>query len=67
MPRGQGMGRGGGQGQGMGKGRMGGTRAGAGPSGNCICPKCNEKTVHQPGIPCYSVTCPKCGSQMMRE
>ena len=61
MQRGRGMGRGGG------KGRMGGIRANAGPAGYCVCPKCNEKTEHQQGTPCYSVMCPKCGSQMLRE
>ncbi|MDI6890265.1 MAG: hypothetical protein QMC83_04910 [Thermodesulfovibrionales bacterium] len=72
MPLGRGKGQGGqGQGRGMGRGggrgRMGGTRPGAGPGGYCICPSCGEKAVHQPGVPCYSVNCPKCGAQMVRE
>jgi hypothetical protein len=67
MPRGQGMGMGRGTGKGSGTGGMGGNRRGGGPGGNCICPKCAEKVVHQQGVPCYSVNCPKCGAKMMRE
>ena len=58
------MGRGrGGQAQ----GRMGGNRAGAGPSGYCVCPKCGERVPHRVGTPCYEMECPKCGAKMMRE
>lgn len=71
MPRGKGSGIGGGMGRGMGrsggKGRMGGNRPGAGPGGYCVCPNCGEKIIHQAGVPCYSIGCPKCGSNMMRE
>jgi predicted Fe-Mo cluster-binding NifX family protein len=74
MGRGQGggMGRGGGRGMGRGgargsQGKMGGTRPGAGPGGNCLCPSCGEKVSHQAGMPCYSVNCPKCGANMVRE
>jgi len=69
-PKGQGPGTGRGQGgsqPGGGRGRMGGSRAGAGPAGNCICPVCGEKTPHQAGVPCYQMACPKCGKQMVRE
>jgi hypothetical protein len=48
-------------------GRMGGTRPGSGPGGNCICPSCGEKVPHKQGVPCYSVSCPKCGTRMVRE
>ena len=75
MPRGDGMGppwgsgpgtgRGSG-GRGGGAGRMGGNRPGAGPSGDCICPNCGERLAHQAGIPCYNVSCPKCGAKMAR-
>ena len=51
-----------GQGQGRGQGNF----QGAGPGGECVCPKCGEKVAHQPGVPCYSVNCPKCNSQMVR-
>jgi len=65
MPRGQGSGQGSGRGQG--RGGMVGNRRGIGPGGNCICPICGEKVVHQQGVPCYSVNCLKCGAKMMRE
>jgi len=65
MPRGDGtgpyLGRGGG------RGRMGGNRPGAGPSGNCVCPSCGTKIPHQASVPCYDVSCPKCGAKMIRE
>jgi hypothetical protein len=79
MPRGDGMGppwgsgsgtgRGSGSGRrGGGAGRMGGNRPGAGPSGDCVCPNCGERLAlaHQAGIPCYNVSCPKCGAKMAR-
>jgi ribosomal protein L40E len=66
-PLGQGPGRGRGMGRGLGMGRMGGTRPGAGPSGNCICPKCGATIPHQAGVPCYQASCPKCGIKMVRE
>jgi len=47
-------------------GRMGGTRQGAGPDGQCVCPKCGAKTEHKAAMPCYSVKCPECGAQMVR-
>jgi predicted Fe-Mo cluster-binding NifX family protein len=67
---GQGQGRGG-QGQGKGRGgaglgRMGGPKA-AGPSGECICPKCGHREPHQRGIPCNQRQCPACGAAMARE
>jgi endogenous inhibitor of DNA gyrase (YacG/DUF329 family) len=46
---------------------MGGNRPGAGPGGFCVCPSCGKKVIHQAGIPCYSVNCPKCGTRMVRE
>jgi len=49
-----------------GKGRMGGTKAGAGPAGECVCPKCGYKTSHGIGEPCYSKTCPKCKIKLTR-
>lgn len=71
MPRGKDSGTGSGVGRGMGrgsgKGRMGGNRPGAGPGGYCVCPNCGEKVAHQAGVPCYSVSCPKCCSNMVRK
>jgi hypothetical protein len=75
MPRGDGTGPPGGgtpgRGRGAGtggsrRGRMGGTRAGAGPAGECVCPKCGTVATHEVGIPCYKKNCPKCGAKMVR-
>ena len=66
-PFGQGSGKGRGRGRGAGRGRMGGNRPGAGPGGNCICPSCGAKVLHQAGVSCYSMSCPKCGIRMVRE
>ncbi len=38
-----------------------------GAVGFCICPKCNERVPHRPGVPCKVERCPKCGTIMMRE
>ena len=75
MPRGDGKGPPWGSGPGTGRapagggkgaGRMGGTRSGAGPGGECVCPSCGAKATHQVGTPCYNVSCPKCGTRMVR-
>lgn len=47
-------------------GRMSGNRPGAGPTGDCVCPGCGEKVSHQRGMPCYELSCPKCGAKMRR-
>ncbi len=66
-PAGSGQGTGMSQGRGgQGRGRMGGNRAGAGPTDYCICPSCGEKTTHKLGTPCNQMTCPKCGTKLMR-
>ena len=66
--RGRGSGRGGGIGQGgRGLGRGGGNRPGAGPSGNCVCPNCGHKISHAIGQRCIDISCPKCGTKMVRE
>jgi len=41
--------------------------AGRGPSGYCVCPKCNYKVIHQRGIPCSSLKCPVCNTNLERE
>ena len=66
-PYGQGPGTGRGLGRGVGRCRMGGNRPGAGPTGNCVCPGCGTKISHQAGVPCYDLSCPKCGAKMIRE
>jgi hypothetical protein len=47
-----------------GQGRIGGR--GLGPTGECLCPQCGEKTPHERGMPCYKQKCPKCGTAMVR-
>lgn len=66
MPRGDGMGPPRGDTTQRG-GRMQGSRPGAGPGGNCVCPKCGEKITHAAGTPCFDIPCPKCGTKMVRE
>ena len=47
------------------RGRRGGIAAG--PEGECVFPKCGEKVRHAVGVPCTTLTCPKCGSPLVRE
>ncbi len=67
MPRRDGTGPPGGGKGGGGGGRMGGTRPGAGPGGECVCPNCGETAPHQLGQPCNQVSCPTCGTRMIRK
>ena len=62
----QGLRSGRGLGRGEGRGRMGGNRPGSGSGSDCVCPSCGQRSPHQRGIPCYSVTCPKCGIKMVK-
>jgi len=64
--RGRGTGRGAGR-TGKGSGRMGGTNPGSGTIGNCICPNCQTRIPHQVASPCYNLSCPKCGTKMVKE
>ena len=41
--------------------------AGKGPSGYCICEKCNYKIAHQRGISCSTLKCPTCNINLKRE
>ncbi len=65
--RGAGQGRGQGRGGSGGGGRGGGTKPGSGPGGNCVCPKCGKKVPHVAGQRCVDMTCPECGTRMIRE
>jgi len=50
------------------KGRRGlGKRAGMRQGGDCICPRCDFRLPHQPGVPCSSLLCPHCEIRMVRE
>lgn len=66
-PRGEGPGTGRGLGQGGGRGRIAGNRPGAVNRGYCVCPGCGGKVAHRLGEPCSSVSCPECGTRMVRE
>lgn len=55
-----------GRGLGKGRGRMGGVQAGAGPGGSCVCPSCGVVAPHRTGVPCYDISCAKCGAKMTR-
>ena len=33
----------------------------------CICSNCGYETQHQPGIPCFSLTCPECKTSLIRK
>ena len=52
-----GRGPGRGPGRGGGRGRQPGGSS-FGPGGDCVCPSCGAKAVHQSGIPCYEQKCP---------
>jgi len=42
-------------------------RKSMGPSGFCICPKCDYRKSHIAGRPCREEKCPQCGEKMVRE
>ncbi|MDP8218605.1 MAG: DUF5320 domain-containing protein [Candidatus Theseobacter exili] len=66
-PGGEGPMTGRGLGEGGERGRIAGKRPGAVTRGYCVCPGCGGKVSHQLGEPCSSVSCPECGTRMVRE
>jgi len=40
---------------------------GRGPEGLCICKKCGYKIKHERGVPCSTIKCPKCKTNLERE
>jgi cation diffusion facilitator family transporter len=40
---------------------------GKGPEGYCICKKCGYKIKHKKSIPCSTIKCPKCNTNLARE
>ena len=40
---------------------------GKGPEGDCVCPKCGYKQKHERGVPCSTIKCPKCKTNLARE
>ena len=66
-PSGQGPIAGGGRGRGKpGRGKMGGNKPGSGPGGICLCPECGKTVEHKRGTPCADITCPNCGTRMIK-
>ena len=60
------LGRGFGRGDSKGMGQGGGNKPGSGPSGKCICPQCGFSTKHKIGQRCMDMTCPKCGTALIK-
>jgi predicted DNA-binding protein (UPF0251 family) len=44
-----------------------GQGGGMGAEGFCVCPKCDHKVSHRPGIPCNTLLCPHCNIRLIRE
>lgn len=57
----------GGRGQGgRGFGRMDGSFANENV-GYCVCPQCGHSQPHERGFPCFEISCPKCGTPLIRK
>ena len=66
----KGQGKGSGRGKGLGKrrsGKRGQVSSSGGQVGNCVCPNCGEKVLHQRGTPCNEHQCPSCGTRMFKD
>jgi len=70
MPNQNGRGMGRGLGRGRGNQNVGRQQNGQGRNAQttgvseCVCPKCGHTEVHQRGVPCTQVKCPKCETLM---
>jgi cation diffusion facilitator family transporter len=40
---------------------------GLGPDGKCVCPQCGYSVSHEKGIPCGTLSCPKCNVNLERK
>ena len=40
---------------------------GKGPEGYCVCKKCGYRIKHERGVPCSTIKCPKCNTNLIRE
>ena len=40
---------------------------GGGPGGDCTCPQCGYSIIHQRGVPCSTLECPKCRINLARK
>ncbi len=54
-------------GRGMGRNRSLSGKEGLGPSGLCVCVKCNYSSQKKRGIPCMEEKCPNCGATLLRQ
>ncbi|OGD53786.1 hypothetical protein A3J78_02565 [Candidatus Beckwithbacteria bacterium RBG_13_35_6] len=41
--------------------------SGSGPGGDCACPECGYKIIHQRGMPCSGLQCPNCKINLERK
>ena len=51
---------------GMGRNKTSG-KEGSGPSGQCVCVKCNYTSPKKRGAPCMDEKCPHCGAVLLRK
>ncbi len=49
------------------KGGQGNSRPGLSLEEFCECPKCEYHVLHEPGVPCFSLTCPDCKTSLIRK
>ncbi len=49
------------------KQEQGASKVKKGPEEFCECPKCDYQVLHEPGVPCFSNTCPDCKTPLFRK